>query len=84
MIHSDRLDEERVRAVVREELVGSFRMLLGTILWMGLAVVALLVGLQSFQVALSVPSPLATAGFALLGTLVVAASAYLLYFRHWE
>ena len=48
MIHSDRPDEKRVRAVVREELLGAFRMLLGTILWMGLAVVALLVGLQSF------------------------------------
>ena len=81
---SDKLSEERVRAIVRDEVVRTSRTLLGTALWTVLAAFAVLVGLQLFQLALFTTSPLAVAGFALGGTLVVAASLYLLYLLHWE
>ena len=84
MSPSDRLSEENVRAIVHDELIGTSRSLIGTIFWTILSVVAVLVGLQLFQLALSTSSTLAIAGAVLAGTLVLASSLYLLYLLHWE
>lgn len=84
MSSSDSLGEENVRAIVRDEVIVTSRTLIGTIFWTILSVVAVLVGLQLFQLALSTPSPLAIAGFVLVGTLVLASSLYLLYLLHWK
>lgn len=84
MSSSDSLSEENVRAIVREEIIGTSRTLIGTIFWTMLSVFAVLVGLQLFQLALLTPSPLAIAGFVLAGTFVLISSLYLLYLLHWE
>jgi len=84
MAPSDRLSEQQVRAIVRDELVRTSRTLLGTVLWTALSVLAVLVGLQLFQFARSTSSMLGVAGFALGGTFVLGASLYLLYLLHWE
>ncbi|WP_251343583.1 hypothetical protein [Haloplanus halophilus] len=83
MAPSDGLDETEVRAIVRDELLGAGRTLLGLVLWTVLAVFAGLVGLQLFQLALYTTSTLALVGFALGGTVVTGASLYLLYLLHW-
>jgi len=80
---SDKLSEEKIRAIVRDELIDTSRTLIGTIFWTILAVFAVLVGLQSFQLALYTPSLVASTGFVLVGTVVVVASLYLLYLLHW-
>jgi hypothetical protein len=84
MSSSDSLSEENVRAIVREEIIGTSRTLIGTIFWTIVSVFAVLVGLQLFQLALSTPSPLAITGFVLVGTFVLISSLYLLYLLHWE
>ncbi len=76
---SDGLSEQQVRSIVREELIGTTRTLLGTVFWTLLSIVAILVGLQSFQLALYTAPIIATVGFILAGTLVIGASLYLLY-----
>lgn len=83
MAPSDGLSEEQVRAIVREEIIGTSRTLLGTVFWTVLSLFAVLVGLQLFQLALYTPSILAIVGFILAGTLVTGASLYLLYLLHW-
>lgn len=79
---SERLDEKRVRAIVRDEILRTSRSLLGTLIWTGLSVFTVLLGLQLVQIALAASSMLATVGIGLMGTLVVAASLYLLYLLH--
>ncbi|WP_134672489.1 hypothetical protein [Halorussus marinus] len=79
MAPSDGLTEERVREIVRDEVIDTSRSLVATALWTGLSVVALLVGLQLFQLALYALSPLAIAGYVLGGALVTGSSLYLLY-----
>ena len=81
---SDKLSEEKIRAIVRDELIGTSRTLIGTVFWTILSVFAFLVGLQSFQLALYTPSLVASVGFVLMGVFVVVASLYLLYLLHWE
>lgn len=83
MVPSDRLREAEIRAIVRDELIGTSRTLIGTIFWTVLSVFASLVGLQLFQLAFSTSSVLVVAGFVLTGTLVLASSLYLLYLLHW-
>jgi hypothetical protein len=80
---SDELSEERVRTIVREEVVGTSRTLLGLVFWTLLSVVAALVGLQLLQMALYTVSIPAMIGLSLVGALVVGASLYLLYSLHW-
>ena len=80
---SDELSEQKVRSIVREELIGTTRTVLGTVFWTLLSIIAMLVGLQLFQLALSTFSIVATAGLVLAGTLVIGASLYLLYLLHW-
>ena len=84
MAPSDGLDENRVRAIVRDEILRTSRSLIGTLIWTVLSVFTVLLGLQLVQIALSTSSMLATVGISLVGTLVVAASLYLLYLLHWE
>jgi hypothetical protein len=79
---SDELSEQKVRSIVREELIGTTRTVLGTVFWTLLSLFAILVGLQLFQLALSTFSIVATAGLVLAGTLVIGASLYLLYLLH--
>jgi hypothetical protein len=79
MVPSDEPREDRLRAVVRDELRNAGRSLLGTVCWTLLAVVAALVGLQSIQLAAFAVSTAATVGFALVGLVVVGSSLYLLY-----
>lgn len=81
---SDKLSEEKIRAIVRDELIGTSRTLIGTLFWTILSVCAFLVGLQSFQLALYTLSLVASVGFVLVGVFVVVASLYLLYLLHWE
>ena len=81
---SDKLTEENVRAIVRDELIGTSRTLIGTIFWTTLAVFAVLVGFQLFQLAFTTSSVLALVGFILAGVLVLGASLYLLYLLHWK
>ena len=83
MAPSDGLDEEELRTVVREELVRTSRSLVGTVFWTLLSLFVVLVGLQSFQLALYASSTLAVVGFVLGGTVVTGASLYLLYLLHW-
>jgi hypothetical protein len=83
MAPSDRLSEEKVRAIVRDELIGTSRTLTGTVFWTILSLFAVLVGLQLFQLALYATSILAIVGFVLAGTLVTGSSLYLLYLLHW-
>jgi hypothetical protein len=83
MAPSNGLSEENVRAIVRKELIGTSRTLLGTVFWTILSLFAVLVGLQLFQLALFTSSILAIGGFILAGTLVTGASLYLLYLLHW-
>ena len=80
---SDELSEQKVRSIVRDELIGTTRTVLGTVFWTLLSIIAMLVGLQLFQLALSTFSIVATAGLVLAGTLVIGASLYLLYLLHW-
>ena len=79
MVPSDEPHEDRLRALVRDELRNAGRSLLGTVCWTLLAVVAALVGLQSIQLAAFAVSTAATVGFALVGLVVVGSSLYLLY-----
>lgn len=81
---SDKLTEQTVRAIVRDEVISSSRTLIGTILWTILSVFTVLVGLQLFQLAFSTSSVLALVGFVLAGGLVLGASLYLLYLLHWK
>lgn len=81
---SDSPSEDRIRAIVRDELVGAGWSLIGSILWSVLSVFALLVGLQLLQLSFFTISPLAAAGFLAGGTFVIAASLYLLYLLHWK
>jgi hypothetical protein len=81
---SEELSEEQIRAIVRDELIGTSRTLIETIFWTFLSVFAVLVGLQLFQLAFSTSSVLALVGFLLAGVLVLGASLYLLYLLHWE
>jgi hypothetical protein len=81
---SERLDEKRVRAIVRDEILRTSRSLIGTLIWTVLSVFTVLLGLQLFQIALATSSMLATVGIGLVGMLVVAASLYLLSLLHWE
>ena len=78
MSPSEEPNERRVRAIVREEVAGMARTAVGTVVWTLLSVVAVLVGLQSFQFALQTASLADTAGFVLAGTVVTGASLYLL------
>lgn len=79
MAPSDGLNEETVRAIVRDEIIGTSRTLFGTVFWTALSLFAVLVGLQLFQLALYTSSLLAIVGYILTGTLVTGASLYLLY-----
>lgn len=81
---SEEPSEQRIRAIVREEVVRTGRTLVGTVVWTLLSVIAALVGLQSFQFALSTESVAGTAGFALAGVVVTGASLRLLYSLHWK
>jgi len=83
MVPSDEPREDRIRAVVRDELRTAGRSLLGTVCWTLLAAFALLVGLQSIQLAAFAVSTVAAVGFALVGLVVVGSSLYLLYLLHW-
>jgi len=83
MVPADEPREDRIRAVVRDEIRNAGRSLLGTVLWTTLAVLATLVGLQSIQLAAFAASTTAAIGFALIGLVVVASSLYLLYVLHW-
>lgn len=78
MAPADGLGEDDVRTVVREELLRTTRSLLGTVVWTLLSLFAVLVGLQSVQLALSASSTAATVGFLVGGTVVLGASSYLL------
>ncbi|MFC7174327.1 hypothetical protein ACFR97_13730 [Haloplanus litoreus] len=80
---SDEPREDRIRAVVRDELRNADRSLLSTVLWTLLAAFAVLVGLQSIQLAAFTTSVAAGVGFALAGLVVVTSSLYLLYLLHW-
>jgi hypothetical protein len=80
---SDRLSEENIREIVRDEIIDTSRTLVGTILWTILSAFAVLVGLQLFQLALSTSSVILVTGGVLAGTLVLASSLYLLYLLHW-
>jgi hypothetical protein len=46
---SDSPSEERIRAIVRDELVGAGWSLIGTVCWSILSLFAILVGLQLIQ-----------------------------------
>jgi hypothetical protein len=83
MAPPDGLSEETVRAIVRDELIGTTRTLLGTVFWTVLSLFAVLVGLQLFQIAVYTLSSPAAVGFALAGGLVTTASLYLLYLLHY-
>ena len=83
MSPSDEPNEERVRAIVREEVTRTARTLVGTAFWTLLSVFAVLVGIQLFQFALYAGSAAAAAGFALAGAVVTGSSLYLLYLTHW-
>lgn len=82
MVDSEDLTEADVRRVVREELSKAGRSLLSTVVWTVLAVFGVLVGLQAVQLAFYSLGA-AAVGFAVLGVLVTASSAYLLYVLHW-
>jgi uncharacterized membrane protein len=84
MSPSSDLTEEKVRSIVREEVAGTARTLLGTVVWTLLSVVAVLVGLQLVQLALYTTSATVAVGFGLAGTVVLGASLYLLYLLHWN
>ena len=79
---SEEPSEQRVRAIVREEIADTARSLAGTVLWTLLSALAILVGLQLFQFAPSATSAAGAAGFALAGAVVTGASLYLLWLRH--
>ena len=79
---SEEPSEQRVRAIVREEIADTARSLAGTVVWTLLSAVAVLVGLQLFQFALSATSAAGAVGFALVGTAVTGASLYLLWLLH--
>ena len=81
---SDSPSEDRIRAVVRDELVGAGWSLIGTVCWSILSAFAVLVGLQLIQLAFFTPSLLVAAGFLAGGSFVIAASVYLLYLLHWR
>jgi len=81
---SDSPGEDRIRAIVREEIARTGRSLLWTIIWSALSIVAALVGVQLLQLALFSPSLPVAVGFAVAGTVVVAASVWLLYLLHWQ
>jgi predicted anti-sigma-YlaC factor YlaD len=79
MVPSDEPREDRIRAIVRDELRTAGRSLLGTVCWTLLAVVAALVGLQLIQLAAFTVSTVATVGFALVGLVVLGSSLSLRY-----
>ena len=79
---SDKLNEENVRAIVRDELIRTSRTLIGTIFWTILSVFTVLVGLQLLQLAFFTLSVLGLVGFLLAGVVVLGASLYLLYLLH--
>jgi predicted anti-sigma-YlaC factor YlaD len=79
MVPSDEPREDRIRAIVRDELRTAGRSLLGTVCWTLLAVVAALVGLQLIQLAAFTVSTAATVGFALVGLVVLGSSLSLRY-----
>ena len=83
MSPSDEPNEERIRAIVREEVSRTARTLAGTVLWTLLSIFAVLVGIQLFQFALYAASAAAAAGFVLAGSVVTGSSLYLLYLTHW-
>ncbi|WP_336338387.1 hypothetical protein [Haloarcula brevis] len=83
MSPSSELTEREVRSIVREEIAGTARSLLGTVVWTVLSLFAVLVGLQLVQLALYTASVAVAIGFALVGTVVLGASLYLLYLLHW-
>jgi hypothetical protein len=82
MAFPDDLGEDRLRTIVREELLRTTRSLVGTVLWTVLSLFAVLVGLQSLQFAWLASSALAVVGFGLAGVFVTGASIYLLYALH--
>jgi len=84
MESSDKLNEESVRAIVRDELIGTSRTLIGTVFWTILSIFTVLVGLQLFQLAFSTSSVLGFVGFLPAGVLILGASLYLLYLLHWK
>ncbi|MCD2199948.1 hypothetical protein LPA44_08570 [Halobacterium sp. KA-4] len=81
MSDSEDLTEADIRDVVREELSKAARSMLSTVVWTVLAVLGVLVGLQSIQVAFY-SLGMAALGFALFGVVVTASSVYLLYILH--
>ncbi|MFD1633859.1 hypothetical protein ACOZ4L_13570 [Haloplanus ruber] len=83
MVPADDPREDRIRAIVRDELRNAGRSLLGTVCWTLLAVVAALVGLQLIQLAAFTGSTAAAIGFALVGLVVVGSSLALLYVLYW-
>ncbi|MXR19787.1 hypothetical protein [Halobacterium bonnevillei] len=83
MAPDDGLSEREVRAIVRDELIGTSRTVLETALWTILSLFAILVGLQLVQLALYAPSILFGVGFVLAGGGVTGAGLYLLYLLHW-
>jgi hypothetical protein len=81
---SDSPGEDRIRAIVRDELVGAGWSLIGTVFWSILSLFAILVGLQLLQLVFYTSSELAAIGFLMSGALIIAASLYLLYVLHWR
>jgi len=75
--------ERKLRRVVREEVSRAGRSLLSTAVWTVLAVLGVLVGLQSLQLALFSLGLPATVGFAAVGVVVTGCSLYLLSILHW-
>jgi hypothetical protein len=84
MAPSDSPSEDRIRAIVRDELLGAGRSVIGTVCWSILSLFAILVGLQLIQLVLYTSSGLAAIGFLAGGVLIIAASLYLLYVLHWR
>lgn len=81
---SDERSEEQIRTIVREELLGTSRTVLGLICWTLLSVVAVLVGLQLLQMALYTVTIPGMIVLGLGGALITGASLYLLYSLHWN
>lgn len=72
------------RTGIRRAAAAGIRDALSRALWTVLSAFTVLVGVQLLQIAALTPAdPVATAGFGLVGAVVVGASGYLLSLLHW-
>ena len=83
MADADQLSERELRRAVRDGVSQAGRSLLSTVVWTVLSVLGVLVGLQLIQIAFFSLGAVVSVGFAAVGALVTASSAYLLYDIHW-